>query len=769
MSTLEIRLLGGFQVFRDGRPVERFESQKVRALLAYLASHADRPLSRDQLAGLLWPDHEQATARRNLRQALYNLRSNLGSSEKDAIRSAHQAVQLNPEIEYWLDVQAFDKTLERAAVEDDDQLRARELARASQLYRGDFLTGFFVKGSEAFEDWLVAEQERLRDAAIQTHKLLVETLRNQGEYRDAVRHARRLVEMDPLSEESHRELMQLYAISGRRSRALAQFEDLSSLLERELGVEPMPETRILYEQILQQDMPATKGGSAAEPLGPFVPLVGRQHATSKLREGFEESLRSGVRFTLITGAAGLGKTRLAKSVIHQLASQRHTSVLQGRSYKNGPVVSFQPFTEALHAALSDDPPHESKDPRSRLPELAAEIAGALPPVAEPAWRAPLESAPPRLRSLPDLTMRLFEAFCGPPTARHPMIVFLDDLQWADPSTFQLLEHLLDKLRGLPVWFLGTAHQGLDPHHPLELLLQRLSPKRFDLIPLESFSASKIQEISRVLIGSERSDELSDYLEHHGHGVPLHLVELINLLCDEGVLIPGPENRWSLSDNPPLDHLPHPESLDGLIVQRVSRLPTSARQLLVLAAVIGQKFDVGLLRRAAEEHIGVVEIGIELMLERWFIRQFPRYWTDDPRDRDVVLWARGARRGTFEFASYRIREAVYESLNPLRRQQMHHQVGNAFREIFHGREREAAEALAHHYSLAGEWHQALPYLHLSADKAEHLQDPETALFYCRRGRQAMARVARPDDSTRKLGDALQAMEERLSTKAVSRDA
>ncbi|MEM7483414.1 MAG: BTAD domain-containing putative transcriptional regulator [Acidobacteriota bacterium] len=756
MSTLEIRLLGGFQVFRDGTAVQRFESQKVRGLLAYLACHADRPHSRDRLAGLLWPELAQATARRNLRQALYNLRSSLSSAEVDPIYSAHQTVQFNPDLNYWLDVQAFDQTIERGALEDDEQLRARELARASQLYRGDFLTGFFIKGSETFEDWLVAEQERLRDAAIQNLKLLVDTLREHGEYRDAVRHARRLVEMDPLSEESHRELMQLYAISGRRSRALAQFEDLSGLLERELGVEPMPETRVLYEQILQQDMP-DRSANAGEPLGPYVPLVGRSDATARLRESFEETIKTGTRFTLISGGPGLGKTRLAKSVIHQLSSQRRTSVLQGRSYHGAGPVNYQPFTEALHAALLDDPPHSSQDPRSKYTELSAELTVALPPVAEPAWRAPEETAPPRRRSLPELTSRLLEAFCGPRSAQQPVIVFLEDLHWSDTATFELLKELIERLRTRPVWFLGTSHPGLPLDHPLESMVRSLNRRRVDRHPLEPLASAHIEEIATSLVGPARGPELSDFLDRKGDGMPLRLVEIINFLCDEGSLAPAPEQRWSLTDEPALNRVVLPETLDALIVRRVSRLPTSARQLLVLATVIGQKFDVGLLQRAAKEHIGVVEIGIELMLERWFIRQFPRFWTENPRDRDIVLWARGARRGTFEFASYRIREAVYQNLNPLRRQQMHRQVGEAFFDIFRERHEQAAEALAHHFSLAGDLERALPFLRASAEKAVALHEGATALYYCQRALRAQRRLGVDEDETASV---LSRMEERL---------
>ncbi|MFP5286630.1 MAG: BTAD domain-containing putative transcriptional regulator, partial [Thermoanaerobaculia bacterium] len=206
MSKIRVRLLGGFEVWEGERQVGGFESQKVRALLAYLACNRRRSFSRDHLAGLLWPERGTETARHALRQAVYNLRSVLPDDGGNPLLLINNLeIGLNPEADCWLDVEAFEEALrkgtERAAVD------LHHLSAAAQLYRGELLAGFFVKDSPDFEEWLVTEQTRLREAALEALRKLIESYRRRGEHRFGVHYARRLVAIEPLSEEAHRELM----------------------------------------------------------------------------------------------------------------------------------------------------------------------------------------------------------------------------------------------------------------------------------------------------------------------------------------------------------------------------------------------------------------------------------------------------------------------------------------------------------------------------------------------------------------------------------
>ena len=174
-------------------------------------------------------------------------------------------------------------------------------------------------------------------------------------------------------------------------------------------------------------------------------------------------------------------------------------------------------------------------------------------------------------------------------------------------------------------------------------------------------------------------------------------------------------------------------------------------MLNLAAIIGPSFDVELLQRAAHEHIGVVEIAIELMLERWLLRQYARRWSSDPRERDLVLWAQGARRGSFEFAHPRIHRAVYRSLPDERRRVLHRQVADIL-SARHGPDGGAhPERIAFHYLEGSAGEAALPFLAAAAERALAMRGP--AHRGAARGARADPPRAAGDPGGRQPGGAL----------------
>ena len=150
---LQLALLGNVEIRRAGAPVAGFSSSKAVALLCYLAV-TGRPHSRPTLAGLLWGDLPEASARNNLRKALTNLRGLVGPH----LSITRQAVAFNRDCRYWLDVEVFEAGVLGAASEAD----VERLGEAVELYRGDFLEGFYVREALAFEEWVLAERARLR-------------------------------------------------------------------------------------------------------------------------------------------------------------------------------------------------------------------------------------------------------------------------------------------------------------------------------------------------------------------------------------------------------------------------------------------------------------------------------------------------------------------------------------------------------------------------------------------------------------------------------
>ncbi|MBI5034640.1 MAG: tetratricopeptide repeat protein [Chloroflexi bacterium] len=300
---LKVSLLGALQITRAGRPVTGFASIKVQALFCYLALTA-RPHTRDTLIGLLWCDMPDADARTNLRQALANLRRLVG----DHLLIERDTVAFDRSSSYWLDAEEFEQLTADHRPPTDETAVSR-LRSAVELYRGDLLEGFFVRDAPEFEEWLLAQRERLRQHAFQVFHALVDQHLTHHEYARGIDYATRLLALDPWREEAHRQLMLLYARNGQRGAALAQYETCRRVLADKIGVEPSAETRALSERIRATD--TTKPNLPPQ----FTSFVGRE---TELVQIDALLLKPECRLLTLLGQGGIGKTRLA---IHAAAKQ----------------------------------------------------------------------------------------------------------------------------------------------------------------------------------------------------------------------------------------------------------------------------------------------------------------------------------------------------------------------------------------------------------------------------------------------------------------
>lgn len=325
MHRLSISLLRSFDVNLDGHPVSRFESDKVRALLAFLAIESDRPHRRETLAGLLWPDRPERRARRNLSQALFNLRQVLGDWDSAAplLRADRQTLHLAAQDNVRVDVLTFLHLIDQCPnlVQSDKpcQYDVCPLSQAIALYQSDLLPGFSVNDSPLFEEWLLMQRERLHRLAFETLQHLVRCSERRGNLEQVIDYARRWIELEPWQEQAHRRLMRALALSGKRTSALAQYELCASILKNELDVAPDGETTRLYEQI--RDGVALP---AAQPDRPpplhhnlpaqIVPFVGRENVLDRVNTYLRDP---DCRMLTLFGPGGIGKTRLALEVAQQ--------------------------------------------------------------------------------------------------------------------------------------------------------------------------------------------------------------------------------------------------------------------------------------------------------------------------------------------------------------------------------------------------------------------------------------------------------------------
>lgn len=258
MPCLRLSFLGSFHAEAAGEPLDGFRSQKVKALLAYLATEPERPHPRAALASLLWPELPQRCALDNLRNALWNLRVVSGDRQADPphLLVSRQAIRLNPAGEVDVDVQRFLQfcgeppvTFPRGDAAGSRELVER-LEQAVALYRGEFLEDFSVD-SAPFEEWASLQREALRRQLLQALHELGRYFERACDWQRALSHTMRQTEVDPWDERAQRRAMRLLARQGRRGAALARYDACRRVLLEELGVEPMPETVRLFERIRQ--------------------------------------------------------------------------------------------------------------------------------------------------------------------------------------------------------------------------------------------------------------------------------------------------------------------------------------------------------------------------------------------------------------------------------------------------------------------------------------------------------------------------------------
>ena len=253
MVVLKAFFLGGFQLVVGDRALEPLPSRRSKALLAYLMLNPDRAHARELLAEVIGDAEVTADPRKTLRQELWTLRSafKAGGLDPDGFLSTSgEAVTFRTREAFWLDAEAFRQealAAKRSAGAPLTAEAAERLESAVALYRGELLLGLY-------DDWCLYPREVLRDLYLGALERLMLHYQDRRRWDEAITYGKRLLDGDELAEHVHRDLMRCYYAKGNRAAALRQFEICRELLARELGVEPMWETRSLYARIETEDI-----------------------------------------------------------------------------------------------------------------------------------------------------------------------------------------------------------------------------------------------------------------------------------------------------------------------------------------------------------------------------------------------------------------------------------------------------------------------------------------------------------------------------------
>jgi DNA-binding SARP family transcriptional activator len=682
---VEVRLLGQPRVLVEGRPVAAFASPRLLSLLAFLVFHRQAPVRRQRVAFLFWPDSTESQAHTNLRQALHNLRRAL--PEPDLfLRVDGTEVQWRADAPARIDVVEFEDAAGTADRVGDRAI----LERAASLYTGDLLPGWY-------EDWIEPERNRLRQTEVRMLESLSDLCERQRDAAAGIRYTQQLIELDPLHEASYRRLMRLHVQFGERPRALRTYHACVSVLERELGVAPAAATSELYEALVAGDAAtAPPCPSSDVVLGPR--LVGREHEWRLLLTSLRSTESGRGRFVLVTGEAGIGKSRLVDD-FRTWCVRQGVPTAAARAYPAEGHLPYAPIAELLRSpAIRPALGRLDEVWLSEIARVLAELLIEHPELPQPVTHAVSERS------------RLFEALTRAITGTgRPLVLVVDDLQWCDAETLEFLHYLVRSASDVPLLVIGTVR---DDVVRVDYLLPSLIAglRAIDAIvdvPLVRLDITDASALVAELLGDGVDDVTVRQLVGEAEGNPLFLVELAR----SRLVAAGSISTSRPSVLPP--------KVQSVIEVRLGQLSASARQLIGVAAVVGREFHTDLLARLLPKLGDGVVAGVDELWRRGIVRE--------------------QGHDAYDFSHDKIREVAYSAIGPARRRRLHGDVARALESLHADSIGAVAAQIAAHFDQAGSVNSAVEYYQRAIVSAQRLFAHDEVIRMARRALELLKAV------------------------------
>jgi DNA-binding SARP family transcriptional activator len=682
---LHIRLLGELLLVSGETAVTSVDLPRLQSLLAYLVLHRTGPQSRAHLAYQLWPDSTDAQALTNLRNLVHKLRQALPNI--DAFLSADRQTlfwQPGTQDATWaLDVLDFETAIAQADHASEMSTARRALEKAVDVYRGDLLPS-------CYDEWILPERDRLRQAFLKALERLIGLQEQERDYAAAIGSAQRLLRHDPLHEVTYRQLMRLYVINGDRASALRIYHNCATVLERELATEPSRATREAYEHLMQMKEPIAAPEAPRTALLAAAPLVGRQREWAQLQTTWRSTTAGRPHLFILSGEAGIGKTRLAEELLTWAGRQGITTAA-ARCYAAEGMLAYAPVTawlrsDAFQASLT------------KLTDVwLTEVARFLPNLLEE--RPDLPRPGPLMESWQ--RQHLFEALARAILlSKQPLLLLLDDAQWCESETLEWLHYLLRFDPRAPLLLIGTVRsEEMTAEHPLVTLLTSL--RRDHLVTevaLEPLNAIETAYLAAHLAGHDLNSTVLATLYRETEGNPLFVVETVR--------VKALAQRESAQPGTML-----PPTVQAVIASRLSQLSPAAREVGSLAAVIGRAFTFTVLSQASGSNQDSVVRGLDELWQRRIIRE------------------QGG--DAYDFSHDKLREEAYTALSAARRRLLHRQVAEALEKIHANDLDTVGGQLAMHYEHAGLLPQAISSYQRAGKVAQQVYAHAEAIAALRR--------------------------------------
>ncbi len=706
---MNFRILGPLEVDDNGRSVP-LGGARQRALLAILLLHRGEVVVADRLIEDLYDGEPPVTAAKSLQAHVSRLRRALAPAQRLHTHGSGYLLEVGPD---EVDADRLARLLRdgrRQLGGADPASAATSLNEALALWRGAPLADV------AYASFAQDEIARLGELRLECLEERLEADLELGRHAEIVGELERLVSEHPLRERMRGQLMLALYRSGRQAEALAAYQDGRRALVDELGIDPGRPLQELERAILNHDPgldPAVQPNSSPQTVAVGRPaagiFVGRERELSLLQEALADARSGHGRLVLLSGEAGIGKSRLADELASR-ATDVGAHVLWGRCWEAGGAPAFWPWVQALRSWV------RGREPRTLREELgagAADVAQLLPELRDVFPDLP----EPTALDSDDARFRLFDstsAFLRRAAAAEPLIVVLDDLHAADASSLLLLEFVAAELGDTRLLVLAAYRDPeLETGDPIATALADVARRASVRISLGGLAEEDVAAYIELSAESEPSARLVAAIAQETEGNPLFVGEIVRLLATDGRLDEPTDGAW----RPVI-----PETVKEVIGRRLQRLSGDCRGILAVASVVGREFPLDVL-----EALGGRTRGDVLAL------------VDEAVTARIVADVPGSA-SRMRFTHALVRDTLYETVPPTQRRELHCRAAEVIEALA------GADSSAHLSELAHHCFQALPAV-----------DAGTAVAYARRAGDHARDLLAHEEAARLYQSALQALE------------
>ncbi|HKL75907.1 MAG TPA: BTAD domain-containing putative transcriptional regulator, partial [Halanaerobiales bacterium] len=647
---LDIKLLGERDVQLADNKIE-FPYKKVEALFYYLI--VEKKISRSKVASLLWGNMTDSKAKKNLRNALYQLKKSI--TEDIFKKSGSSTLHLNKDkYDFKIDLEQFMK---------NDSLK-----KSLKVYNGDFLEGFLLKRSPSFNDWIIDNRNYYQQLYIEKLKKRIENLESREKNEKAINYLQDLIKVDEFNEMAYRKLMNLYHKNGQSAKALQVYKKLDEILEKELGINPDQKTLSLLQEIRSNKSVVLENDQNVKFIFRDKEIKELVLNTRNFKAGTESYSY------LISGEAGIGKTTLIKEFLDK-TNLEDTLVLKTNCFQGEERYIFNPLKNII------------KQLQEKLDLNDLEINYP--------WKGVLSLLFPSLFANTDIekneqvefdslqyqsALKALLYLLSSAAKKQKLILVFEDLQWSDQKSLSFISQLIKENKNRSIMVLATTRlnqknkildefSALNNHNYLkEIKLPRLNYKQV------------VSFVNKTLPDYSFNKEIYQNIYKETEGNTFFLVELLRLFKEK--------NREKA-----LAEFIQTEGCQNILHNKISNISEKANKLLMLAAVCYKEINFELLKSiSGMDDFELIELLEELQ---------SNYLLEEKDDDELKYW----------FTHSKLKEYIYNQLSNSRLKLLHRRLANYLEnEVeFTSNSRDRYSKLIYHYSKAGNKLKELEYL------------------------------------------------------------